>query len=1208
MALVLEQFVRNLRESRLLSPEEATSLEKAISASKTPRTAEDVARLLVQNGKLTQFQAAAIGQGRQQSLILGEYILMDVLGKGGMGVVFRARHRLMDRVVALKTLATAKIKPDSIQRFQREVKAAARLSHPNIVTAFDAGEHHGTHYLVTEYVVGRDLSAIVKEKGPLSLRQAIDYARQAACGLDFAHNHGVVHRDVKPSNLLLDRQGVVKILDMGLARLSENLVDNPEAAELTGTGQILGTVDYMSPEQAVDVRSADHLSDIYSLGCTLYYFLTRRPVYPGENIVQRILAHRDNPVPSVMESRPDCPPALDATFRRMLAKRPQDRPQSMAEIINELDHCMASPGDAPPPVGAPPRSMPSPSSWLEDLVSDAAPATDDSQIHEATVAGAAEDVLHSPPQGPSAGGSVARHSGITRRMARKKTGSSARGGKWWPIVAGLAAVALAAAGGIYSWITYGRGDSPAETDLAAEGPKNSAATDRGDAMSANSAKPVGNPRTAWEIAWDDAKARVDRLVAKHSYEKAIKEYSTLAGRFKDAQAQKRLNDAIHTIEAEADRAYAGVEKVARRHLEQRQFAKARTALQTALANYGSVPPASNRAKKLLEQIDAAEKKAAPAPEKRAQGNPPPAPPVIPPELLKKRQQDAAFADAMEVVEGRAAEWDFSEASRLAGDIRFDVPELTARAVRRRDEIKRMADLKDRMISAISQASPPLQKFDLGLQGINGLITKADATGITATFDSGKQETIEWKDVGPKALNNLLGRVVRQQDAGDWLAAGLLALQLHDAPAAERDFDKARSLGADTAPYRALLAAAEFAAIRDLLAKRMYAQGDARLAALAEKYGKLPWFADNKLALDAAAKEAKRGLREKDAEDLYTKAAGLYLEGRVPELKPVIDRFQSQYADSGVAADQSRKPSLAEMAKAVADVGPLLRVRKDGQGDARSIREAVNKAARNAIIQIEESGPWSEQIVIPAEKDNLTICGKKGLLPVLTTAGAKDSYGENFDVRAPRLSLERLVIVHDSSGGKVGEAITAEPTSLTARGVVVYGHSRVAKLEARQSVFAAGVHSQQTIDAKDSAFFAIVGSKSAWTFQNVLVWGIANSGPDSRLNHCTITGRLHLSGKIFDSIVSSIAAESEGQTIEHCDVYGEEPYVQKAVAGKGCFTKKPLFVDLKGLDFKLRPLSPCRSAASDGSDLGFAPTPELQSLIRVGADLRKSHGE
>ena len=452
MVLVLEQFLRNLRESRLIPAEEVASLQKALQASKTPHSVEDVAKLLVQSGKLTEFQAATIGQGRPQSLILGEYVLLNILGKGGMGVVFRARHRLMDRVVALKTLPTGAIKPDTVQRFYREVKAAARLSHPNIVTAYDAGEHAGTHYLVMEYVVGRDLAAIVKEKGPLPLRQAIDYVQQAARGLEFAHKHGVVHRDVKPSNLLLDQEGVVKILDMGLARLNENLAGTPEAMELTGTGQILGTVDYMSPEQAEDVRSADQRSDIYSLGCTLFYLLTRRAAYGGETIVKRILAHRDEPIPSVTELRPDCPETLDATIRRMLAKRPEDRPQSMAEIIVELESCLAKPDAAPPLAAQLPERSDSVRNWLED--SGAVPRTRTPSHGRLAGPGsdawfparrglavrAADDqrgrVFHGPFEKPQA-----------HRRGAKKSVPAARGRKTWKIVAAVtvAAVIVAAA-------------------------------------------------------------------------------------------------------------------------------------------------------------------------------------------------------------------------------------------------------------------------------------------------------------------------------------------------------------------------------------------------------------------------------------------------------------------------------------------------------------------------------------------------------------------------------------------------------------------------------------------------------------------------------------------------------------------------------------------------------------------------------------------
>jgi serine/threonine protein kinase len=1203
MAVILEQFVRNLRESRLLSPEESTSLEKSLKDSKTPHTAEEIAKLLVQSGKLTQFQAVAIGQGRQQSLVLGEYVLLDILGKGGMGIVFRARHRLMDRIVALKTLPAAKIKEDSVQRFYREVKAAARLSHPNIVTAFDAGEQGGTHYLVMEYVIGRDLSAIVKEKGPLSLREAIDYTQQTARGLEYAHKHGVVHRDVKPSNLLLDREGVVKILDMGLARLSETLVHAAEAAELTGTGQIMGTVDYMSPEQAADVRLANHLSDIYSLGCTLFYFLARRPAYTGENIVQRILAHRESPIPSVMVNRPDCPPALDALIQQMLAKNPEARPQSMTEVLVGLENCMANPGDAPPAVVRPPaESAPSQSSWLEDLVSDEAPPTDDSQIHEATLD--SQNVLHPTSHGSSGGGSITRHSKIRRKTGTKKSRRDPAGGMSWrwlvaPMLAILAAAALLfTPAGRNLW----KSPSDAAGDMTSEPGKPSASPAPEDGKGGNSAKPAPGPRSAWEDAWSQTKTRADRLEADRSYAKAIHEYTLLLGRFKDPPAQQRCHDAIRRIESEADAAYADVERIARNHLRLRQFAQGRAALQNALAKYGWVP-AANRAKKLLERFDEAEKPSPPQPEKHPQPADHAATSTISPELLRQRELDAQYADALGGIERAVTDWDFRGAAREADKQHFDSPELTVRLRRRREEIGQMANMEDRIIAVVNQANPPLQKIDLGLKGFNGEITKADAGGITATLANDRRETLPWAEVGPKSLEKLLSRAVHGENAGDWLAAGLLMLNAHDAPAAQSCFEKARSLGADTADYRGLLAARDFAAVRELLAKHDYIQSDALLTALKAKFEQLPWFAANKLELDFAAKETQRGLREKDAVALYDQAAGLFRAGSLLELKPIVERLRAQYADSAVATDLQRKPSLAELEEAVAGVGPLLRVRKDGQGDSKTIQEAIDKAPRNAVIQIEEIGPWNELIVVPAAKEGLTICGKKGILPVITTAGAQNGYTENLLVHAAQLSLERLVIARDDSGGPLGTAITAPKTALSLRGSIVHGHVHAGRLDARQSVFAAAVRSQGNIDAKDSVFFGLVGSQTSCTLQNVLVCGNANCRSDSSLRHCTITGVLQLSGKVTDSIVSAISADSEGQTIEYCNVYGANPYLQKAAAGKGCFSKRPLFADIKEFDFKLQSESPCRKAAADGSDLGFAPPPDGQALLRTAADLR-----
>ena len=244
---------------------------------------------------------------------LGEYTLLEELGGGGMGRVFKAVHRKMNRQVAIKLLPPSPIQsPESVERFQREIKALAGLSHPNIVAIHDAGVADGAHYYVMDLIDGRDLARIVKEDGPLSIQQATDYLVQAARGLEYAHSVGVVHRDIKPSNLILDHDGTVKILDLGIARLQPL----PEQAgdDLTRTGCVLGTVDYMAPEQALNTKRADHRADIYSLGCTLYFLLTGQPIFGGDTVMERLVAHREHPAPLLRKA---CPAAPAVAGRRV---------------------------------------------------------------------------------------------------------------------------------------------------------------------------------------------------------------------------------------------------------------------------------------------------------------------------------------------------------------------------------------------------------------------------------------------------------------------------------------------------------------------------------------------------------------------------------------------------------------------------------------------------------------------------------------------------------------------------------------------------------------------------------------------------------------------------------------------------------------------------------------------------------------------------
>lgn len=338
MGMAVEDFVAHLSSSGLMPSEEVDAFRDSLPDEKKQGDAQEFARELVRQKKLTAYQATAVYQGKALSLFLGKYLVLDKLGQGGMGMVFKARHRTMQRLVAVKVLPSSATKsPENVQRFHREVQAAARLTHPNIVAAFDAGEANKTHFLVMEFVDGRDLSQLVKKQGPLPVEKAVECILQAAQGLAAAHQAGIVHRDIKPANLLLDQEGVVKILDMGLARL-----DDGASSGMTQTGTIMGTVDYMSPEQAMNTKNADGRSDIYSLGCSLYFLIAGKVPFQGDSLMEKLMAHREQPIPSLTAECPAAPPALDAVFQKMMAKEQTHRYQTMGEVIQALQTCLTA--------------------------------------------------------------------------------------------------------------------------------------------------------------------------------------------------------------------------------------------------------------------------------------------------------------------------------------------------------------------------------------------------------------------------------------------------------------------------------------------------------------------------------------------------------------------------------------------------------------------------------------------------------------------------------------------------------------------------------------------------------------------------------------------------------------------------------------------------------------------------------------------------
>jgi serine/threonine protein kinase len=335
--LSTDQFLDVLRKSKLLDEKQLQGFLES-SSTTLPAASRELAQQMIRHGLLTHFQAMQLMLGKWKGFLLagGKYRLLEKLGAGGMGQVVLCEHVRMKRLVALKVLPTDRLKDDqsALERFDREARASAALDHPNIVRAHDMDTDGKLHFLVMEFVDGSSLQDIVKKHGPFEIHRACNYIAQAAEGLQHAHEAGWVHRDIKPGNLLVDRAGTVKILDMGLARLftddSDNLTRKYEK------NAVLGTADYLAPEQATNSSDVDIRADIYSLGATFYFLLTGRGPFDQGTVTQKLIWHQTKPPDSIRSLRPDVPKELEAVINKMMAKKPVHRYQEPAAIVEAL--------------------------------------------------------------------------------------------------------------------------------------------------------------------------------------------------------------------------------------------------------------------------------------------------------------------------------------------------------------------------------------------------------------------------------------------------------------------------------------------------------------------------------------------------------------------------------------------------------------------------------------------------------------------------------------------------------------------------------------------------------------------------------------------------------------------------------------------------------------------------------------------------------
>jgi len=329
-----EAFVRCVLRSKLLRRDE---LQRALNQVPRPQRfdPQQLAEHLIRQGKLTRFQASKLLKGVSKGLILGPFRILAPLGKGGMGTVFLVRDERNGQLAALKTLPPRYAREARmLARFRREMEICVRLDHPHIARAYEVGEYRGVHFIAMEYIPGKTLSKLVQTEGPLDMARAARLCAEVAEGLHYAHEQGVIHRDLKPSNILITPRDTAKLVDLGLALMHGEPADDTPVTG--GKGYIVGTMDYIAPEQTYDAVNVGPRSDLYSLGCSLYFALTGRPPFPGGTSKEKVLHHRSSVPTPLAELRPDLPEEFIALVERLMCKDPEGRPANAALATQEL--------------------------------------------------------------------------------------------------------------------------------------------------------------------------------------------------------------------------------------------------------------------------------------------------------------------------------------------------------------------------------------------------------------------------------------------------------------------------------------------------------------------------------------------------------------------------------------------------------------------------------------------------------------------------------------------------------------------------------------------------------------------------------------------------------------------------------------------------------------------------------------------------------
>jgi len=586
--------------------------------------------------------------------------------------------------------------------------------------------------------------------------------------------------------------------------------------------------------------------------------------------------------------------------------------------------------------------------------------------------------------------------------------------------------------------------------------------------------------------------------------------------------------------------------------------------------------------------------------------------------------EARLAAALAPADKLIAAWDFQGAAAELAKVQAEGPDDSAQLAARRATVERMGTLKDRMIEKIKKADPPIKKNAILLRGQGGELVHADQKSIQAKLANGETESHDWRSLTPKSRQKLLQLVIDRASADDWLAVGTLGLYSQDMEFAERCFARAQSLGAKIDVHIAPLLSALFSQAKQLLDDKQFAKAQAGLAHLETQYGDTAWYQKNRQTIEPLHQQANAGHNEAEAERLYARAAKLFEQHEWFDLKPVVDKLKASYANSRAVTAPARKPSMAEMAKVVSKLGNFVTVRQDGKGDFKRIQSAINAAPPYSLIEIQDNGPYYEQLHIRSDTPGLMVRGQKSCFPSIIEPPEANKVLQ-VDARDAVVQRVALLLVGAPRDGQ-GPAFCIGTNNECSFRSVIFGSSRDGwtGLDTGQicefdtcffGCFNTSMRIASPVVIRNCVFSGskpeqgfLIGYPGAATgiarLQNTFAIEFA-AHATCEISQCTTSGIVDLQAdrsSIINSIIGSVISNYPMTQLEYCHVSGK--YADHAKPGKNCQNGDPMFADPKNFDFRLLPKSPCRKKASDGGDIGAHYTPEMLEIMQVAFELRR----